>query len=206
MTPPRDLLLVVLRATIYTICTTPKYRSRMARKFIRRYLPDRQTIRGYKPLRVFGRLLHDPNIWHLNRHSTSGAVAVGLFMAFMPIPFQMVAAGGLAIMLRLNLPLAVALVWVTNPITIPPLFLFCYKIGTWVIGNVDQGVAFAWSWEWFRAELLQRSEPLLVGCSIVGFLSALAGYFSARTLWRWHVIRAWENRKRQRARNRRANS
>ncbi len=178
----------------------------MARKLIRRYLPDRQTIRGYKPLRVFDRFLHDPNLWHLNRYSTSGAVAVGLFMAFMPIPFQMVAAGALAIMLRLNLPLAVALVWVTNPITIPPLFLFCYKIGTWVIGNVDQEVAFAWSWEWFRAELLQRSEPLLVGCSIVGFLSALVGYLSARTLWRWHVIREWENRKRRRARARAMNS
>ncbi len=178
----------------------------MARKLIRRYLPNRQTIRGYRPLRVFGRLLHDPNIWHLNRYSTSGAVAVGLFMAFMPIPFQMVAAGGLAIMLRLNLPLAVALVWVTNPITIPPLFLFCYNIGTCEIGNVYQELAFAWSWEWFRAELVQRSEPLLVGCSIVGFLSALAGYFSARMLWRWHVIRAWENRKRRRTRNRRANS
>jgi uncharacterized protein (DUF2062 family) len=136
-------------------------------------------------LRLFDRFLHDPNLWHLNRYSTSGAVAVGLFMAFMPIPFQMVAAGALAIMLRLNLPLAVALVWVTNPITIPPLFLFCY---------------------WFRAEFVQRSEPLLVGCSIVGFLSAIVGYFSARMLWRWHVIREWENRKQRRAKNRPAKS
>lgn len=170
----------------------------MARKLFRRYLPDRHVIRNHKPLRVFGRLLHDPNLWHLNRHSASGAVAVGLFMAFMPIPFQMIAAGALAIMLRVNLPLAIALVWVTNPITIPPVFLFCYQIGTWVLGNVYQEIAFAWSWEWFRAELVHRSEPFLVGCSLVGSFSALVGYVGTRTLWRWHVIREWENRKRVR--------
>ncbi len=176
----------------------------MPRKLIKRYLPDRHAIGQYKPLKIFGRLLHDPNLWHLNRNSTSGAVAVGLFLAFMPIPFQMLPAAALAIMLRLNLPLAVALVWVTNPLTIPPLFYFCYRIGAWVIGYVGDDMAFAWSWEWFRLQLGQVWEPFLIGSSIVASFSALLGYFGMRTLWRWRVMREWENRKKARAKNRAA--
>lgn len=174
----------------------------MARRFVKRYLPDRRKIRESQPLRVFGRLLHDPNLWHLNRYSASGGVAVGLFLAFMPIPFQTIVAAALAMMLRLNLPLAVALVWVTNPLTIPPLFYVCYKVGAWILGNVDQDIAFAWSWEWFRGELAQAGEPFLLGCSVVGSLSALAGYTGMRTLWRWHVVREWEKRKEARRRSR----
>ncbi len=176
----------------------------MPRKLIKRYLPDRHAMRQYRPLRIFGRLLHNPNLWHLNRYSTSGAVAVGLFLAFMPIPFQMLPAAALAIALRLNLPLAVAFVWVTNPFTIPPIFYFSYRIGAWVIGNVEDDIAFAWSWEWFRLQIGQAWEPFLVGTTIVASVSALLGYFGMRALWRWRVLRQWENRKKARARKRAA--
>jgi uncharacterized protein len=171
----------------------------MARKLLKRYLPEVSKLSEHRGLRVFGRLLHDPNLWHLNRYSASGAVAVGLFIAFMPIPFQMVPAAALAIMLRLNLPLAVVMVWVTNPFTMPPLFYLCYKVGAWILGSVDHQLAFAWSWEWFRKGLVRVWEPFLLGCSVVGSLSALAGYFGTRALWRWHVITQWERRKRLRA-------
>jgi uncharacterized protein (DUF2062 family) len=171
----------------------------MARKLLKRYLPEVGKLSEHRGLRVFGQLLHDPNLWHLNRYSASGAVAVGLFIAFMPIPFQMVPAAALAIMLRLNLPLAVVMVWVTNPFTMPPLFYLCYKVGAWILGSVDHELAFAWSWEWFRKGLVRVWEPFLLGCSVVGSLSALAGYFGTRALWRWHVITQWERRKKLRA-------
>ncbi|MFW6343056.1 MAG: DUF2062 domain-containing protein, partial [Halothiobacillaceae bacterium] len=80
-------------------------------------------------MRVFGSRLQDGNLWHLNRRSVSGGVAVGLFSAFVPIPFQMVLAAGLAILLRVNLPLSVVLVWITNPITIVPLLWVANRIG-----------------------------------------------------------------------------
>ncbi|MBA1330154.1 ATP-binding protein, partial [Candidatus Endoriftia persephone str. Guaymas] len=94
----------------------------MPKHLIKRLTPDHEMIRNHRHLQCFGKLLHDANLWHLNRRSAAGAFAVGLFMAFIPVPFQMILAAGAAILFRVNLPLSVALVWVTNPITIPPIF------------------------------------------------------------------------------------
>lgn len=80
-----------------------------------------------------GTLLHDPNLWHLNRHSVARAMAVGLFAAFIPIPLQMLLAAFLAISVRGNMPIAVSLVWLTNPITMPVVFFCTYMTGTWLM-------------------------------------------------------------------------
>ncbi|MFO8025863.1 MAG: DUF2062 domain-containing protein, partial [Thiohalophilus sp.] len=122
----------------------------MPRKFIRKFMPDHDKIRNHVQLnRIFGTLLHDPNLLHLNRRSVSSAFAVGLFMAFVPVPFQMLLAAAAAIIVRCNLAIAVALVWITNPVTMGPIFFFCYKVGTWFLGAPVHAVEFAPSWEWF---------------------------------------------------------
>lgn len=171
----------------------------MARKIIKRFLPDINQIRGHKFLRIFGTLLHDANLWHLNRQSVSGAFAVGLFMAFVPMPFQMIPAAALAIYFRVNLPISVSLVWITNPVSMPPIFYFCYKLGTWVLGEPIKRFVFEPSSEWLVHELNQFWQPFLLGCLAVSTLSALIGYFGIRALWRWHVISNWEKRKIKRA-------
>ena len=171
----------------------------MAKKFIRRYLPDPHKIRAHKHLRLFGTLLHEPNLWHLNRRSASGAFAVGLFMAFVPMPFQMLPAAAAAILLRVNLPIAVALVWITNPITMPPVFYFCYTLGAWLLDTPVHAVEFEISWEWISTELIRIWRPFLLGSFLVATVAAAAGFFGIRGLWRWHVIRDWEKRKKERA-------
>ena len=50
-------------------------------------------------------------------------------MAFLPVPFQMVLAALGALWRRVNLPLAVALICITNPLTMAPAFYLCYKVG-----------------------------------------------------------------------------
>lgn len=171
----------------------------MAKKLIRRYLPDPHKIRDHKHLRLFGTLLHNPNLWHLNRRSASGAFAVGLFMAFMPMPFQMIPAAGLAILFHVNLPIAVALVWITNPLTIAPVSYFCYQLGAWILNTPVHAVEFQVSWEWISTELIRIWKPFLLGSWLVSTMSAALGYFGIRALWRWHVIRDWEKRKKKRA-------
>jgi uncharacterized protein len=104
----------------------------MPRRLFKRYMPSPDSIKGNKSLRFLGTLIHDPNLWHLNRHSVARAMAVGLFWAMIPMPMQMLAAAAVAIALRANLPISIGLVWLTNPITMPPVFYCSYKLGAWL--------------------------------------------------------------------------
>ncbi len=161
----------------------------MTRRLLRRYLPNRETVKQHRHLQVFGERLHDPNLWHLNRRSVAGALGIGLFMAFMPFPSQMLLAAGAAIVLRVNLPLAVASVWVTNPITIPPIFYFSYRVGTWVLDVHPEVHSFELSWHWLAKRLDDIWAPLLVGCLILGTIAGLTAYATVRVTWRVAVLR-----------------
>ncbi len=169
----------------------------MPKRFIKRYLPDHHQIREHKHLRVFGALLHDPNLWHLNRRSVAGAFAVGLFCAFLPIPMQMVVAAAAAILFRVNLPVSVVLVWITNPLTMAPIYYFAYRLGAWVIGQPLQVVPDEFSFEQLLNGLGAVWFPLLLGCFLLSGVSAVVGYFTVRGLWRLYVVRQWRRKKRR---------
>lgn len=167
----------------------------MPKKYFKRIMPDHNTIREHKHLQMFGTLLHDPNLWHLNRRSVSGAFAVGLFVAFVPIPFQMLLAAALAIPLRVNLPLSVALVWISNPVTMPPLFYGAYLLGARVLNRPEQPFTFELTWEWLGSGLMHIWEPFLLGCFLVGTAAGILGYVLVRLFWRWHVVKHHRLRK-----------
>ncbi|KFZ30010.1 hypothetical protein IDAT_02710 [Pseudidiomarina atlantica] len=166
----------------------------MPRKFMQRIMPNHEAVKNSRSLKVFGKLLHDANLWHLNRRSAAGAFAIGLFFAFIPVPFQMVLAAAAAIPFRVNLPLSVALVWVSNPITMPPLFYFCYKVGTWLIGAPSQPFYFELSWQWLGDSITSIGPAFLLGCLIVGTVVSIAGYFVVSLMWRQSVVNAWRAR------------
>ncbi len=164
------------------------------RKFLSKIFPSHR-IRDEASVSIFGELLHDQNIWHLNKKSVAGAFAIGLFCAFIPLPFQMVIAAGLAIIMRCNLPISVALVWATNPLTMPALFYIAYRVGTWLTRTYLSPFEFELSLNWLFTELRERWHPFLVGCLFMGSLFSLIGYIAVRVLWRIHVISFWKNRK-----------
>jgi uncharacterized protein len=167
----------------------------MPKRLIKRIIPDHELIRSYKYLRIFGSLLHDPRLWHLNRRSAAGAFAVGLFMAFVPVPFQMLLATGGAILARVNLPLSVALVWLTNPITMPPIFYFCYLVGAALLGHPIQPFHFSLAGEGLLAGLKGIWPAFLLGCLVCGAASSLLGYLGIHAFWRWRVIRRLRRRR-----------
>jgi len=59
--------------------------------------------------------LAQPMVWHLNRRSVAGGVAVGLFVSWVPVPLQMLLAAVLSAVLRVHVPVSVVMVWFTNP-------------------------------------------------------------------------------------------
>ena len=94
---------------------------------------------------------------------------MGLFSAFVPVPFQMVLGAAGAIIWRVNLPLSVGLVWLTNPVTMPPVFYFAYKVGGWILGtSLNERVSFQVSLHWLMGELTTIWQPFLLGCFVLG--------------------------------------
>jgi hypothetical protein len=173
------------------------------RKYFRKYLPTHDSIRSNKHFARLGRFLHHPNLWHLNRNSVSGGVAVGMFCGLIPGPLQMLGAALIAIPLRVNLPVALITTLYTNPFTIVPLYVVAYWIGSLIVGAggaMTEPPEFSWSHigEWTRALVdwsLALGKPLAVGLVALALSLAALGWIAVQVAWRAWVVVQWRRRK-----------
>jgi uncharacterized protein (DUF2062 family) len=185
----------------------------MPRKYFRRFLPDGDAVRAHRYLAWCGGWLQHPNLWHLNRDSVAGGVAIGLFAGLVPGPLQMVTAALLAVPLRKNLPVALATTLYTNPLTIAPLYLLAYGYGRFLMGihNPPARIEpFEWDWaHWIDSSqalahwMLSLGTPLAIGLLALALTLAAAGYAAVQVGWRVYVRVAWR-RRREKRRARRA--
>ncbi|MBT6278935.1 MAG: DUF2062 domain-containing protein [Candidatus Thioglobus sp.] len=158
------------------------------KKLLKRYSPNPEELKNHKHLGWLSKHLHDPSLWNFNRKSISKAFAVGLFFAFIPVPFQMLLAAPGAVIFSANLPLSIALVWITNPLTMPAIYYGCYKLGAWLL-NVQIEADFIMSLEYVWQVFDTIWQPFLLGCLIVSVVSALIGYFGVQFIYRFRVYR-----------------
>jgi uncharacterized protein (DUF2062 family) len=158
------------------------------KKLLKHYSPNPHEIKNHKHLGWLSKHLHDPSLWNFNRKSISKAFAVGLFFAFIPVPFQMLLAAPGAVIFSANLPLSIALVWITNPLTMPAIYYGCYKLGAWLL-NVQIEADFVMSLEYVWQVFDTIWQPFLLGCLVVSVISALAGYFGVQFIYRYRVYR-----------------
>lgn len=160
-------------------------------KLMQKFIPDQEIIKRHRSLQFLGKKLHDPNLWHLNRRSISLAFAIGLFFAWIPTPTQMAFSAAAAIYFRANLPISVALVWITNPLTMPPLFYLAYQVGLDVL---NQPAQTEFSLEALLSGLGDMWQPFLVGCFVLGVISSAVGYFGMKAFWVCNVKKKWAAR------------
>lgn len=176
----------------------------MPRKYFKRLLPSSQSVRDNRYLRFFGSALHHPNLWSLNRRSVAGGTAVGLFCGLIPGPLQMLGAGLLAVLLRVNLPVAIVCTWYTNPLTIVPLYYLAYRLGMLVTGGqarmvdaptLDFSISNIQNWvsmlmEWMTA----MGQPFAIGLFLLAVGLAVLGYVAVLVAWRVYIALAWRRR------------
>lgn len=146
-------------------------------------------------MRPFKLLLENPAYWSLNRRNVSRAFALGLFVSFTPLPIHVALAMVGALALRLNIPAAVAGAFFTNPFTAVPLFYLSYWVGCVLLGQHERSFQFELSWEWFMTGLLPVWKPLLLGCFVMGTITALAGYALLAGIWHLSLVMKYHKRK-----------
>jgi len=169
----------------------------MPKKLLKKYMPDPEKLKQQKSLQFLGNRLHEPNLWHLNRRSVSLAFAIGLFAAWIPTPGQMAIAAVAAFYFSANLPISVALVWITNPLTMPPMFYFAYIVGLNSLGQAAPSADFEFTVDNVMSSLGEIGGPFLFGCLVLGVISSIIGYFGIRLFWKYNISQQWKARKKR---------
>src|SRR5215510_3493496 len=100
----------------------------------------------------------------------------------------MVLVALLAVLLRVNIPIAFATIWISNPMTWVPQYVFAHWVGTKLLRAPEQTLAFEMSWKWIEHGLLPVWKPLFLGCFVVGTCVAVVGYVGLSLMWHFTLV------------------
>jgi uncharacterized protein (DUF2062 family) len=86
----------------------------------------------------------------------------------------------IALVFRLNKVTCLTGTWINTPITVVPSLILSYKLGKWILGGNGTSDLNIRNLDWtsLKGVMLHHSKPLLLGCSIIGFLAAVCAYFA----------------------------
>ena len=88
--------------------------------------------------------------------------------------------------------------WISNPVTIPPIFYATYLLGAQILNADPLDFNIELSIDWVLNNLADFWAPLFVGSLVAGIFLSVIAYFAIHLVWRRHVSKAWEKRKRLR--------
>ncbi len=157
-------------------------------------MPTQEQLRRTRGLGFIGERLFDPDIWHLSRRSVRMAMLIGIFACWIPLPIQMPLACGLSIALRSNLPMAAALCWISNPITLPAMAYAGYKIGALLMGQAPLDLPDELTLAVLSEQIGAIGLPFLLGSVVCGLVTGLAAAMAIDLAWRYLVLRRWRQR------------
>ena len=142
-------------------------------------------------------------------HRIAWGVAIGVFVGLTPtVGVQMMLAVALATALRGNKIVCIPMVWITNPVTILPIYALCHRLGSGLLppgAGEEHGASHLIAlmeqtktlgvtrvlemsfWKEVFIGLSMVGAELWLGCVIVGFSAATISYFASR--WAVNVYR-----------------
>ena len=126
----------------------------------------------------------------INRRSVTKGVAVGLFWGFIPMPMQMLAVVATTPFIKFNVPIAISMVWLSNPVTMPPMYYMEYLTGNFILGQ--EGIHdIELTMEWFKTNIGDIFVPLYVGTAFYSIIVTGIIYLILNRLW----VRSVKNEK-----------
>ncbi|NNC56423.1 MAG: DUF2062 domain-containing protein [Woeseiaceae bacterium] len=159
----------------------------MPRRFFRKFAFKRHHMSQQWFMAPFQHLLHDHRLWGIRRRWVVPAFATGLFVSFLPFPGHMLISALSALALRVNIPVAAVSTWVSNPLTVGPIYYFAYRLGAVLLGIPPQPFEMELSLNWVTHTFVNIWQPMLLGSVILGCAAALVGYVTLDILWRMSI-------------------
>ena len=169
--------------------SNPRFeRIRRLKKWMRP-LPRRSNVHRYPILKWFSKTAYDRSyLWSFRGKTIIPALFWGLWIAMLPIVgLQMLVVFLLAILLRANLPVIVALQWISNPLTMGPIYFADYQIGMTFLDlfGVDYQrnklLKRNYDWSDFNFSdllaLVDTLPPMMIGGSIIGIFLGVVAVF-----------------------------
>ena len=141
----------------------------------------------------------------INRRSVSRGVWIGLFWGFIPMPMQMLGVMSTTPFIRFNVPIAISMVWLSNPFTMPPMYYMEYLTGNFILGR--KGLAdIELTMDWFSQNWDAIIVPLYVGTSFYSIVVSTLIYFLINGLWIKSVKREKHHKEQKRKEIKSANN
>ena len=180
----------------------------MPQKRLKDLLPTPEKILESRTLKLFAPHLADPRLWHFNRHSLNKAVYIGVLSAFFPLPGQMLLALVGSLIFRANVPMALGLTWITNPLTSLPIFYAGYYIGAKILDVpmislrlIGRMIADFSLWA-----LSDGANPFItyrgtvsiaafcIGLTILAIVTSIVCGLAFKAVWRYKTVVSWQKR------------
>ena len=180
----------------------------MPNKRLKDLLPTPEKILESRSLKLFAPQLADPRLWHFNRHSLNKAVYIGVLSAFFPLPGQMLLALIGALIFRANVPMALGLTWITNPLTTLPVFYAGYYIGAKILDvpMISLRIIGRMISDFTLWIISDGANPFItykgtvsiaafcLGLTILAVISSIVCGLAFKAIWRYKTITSWQKR------------
>ena len=176
----------------------------MAKRFFQSWLPSPEKVNNLKFMKIFGDKALSPQLWYVNRKSISKAMFIGTFWGILPIPFHTILIVLTIIFFEANLPIGFILSWIMNPLTVVPILIFAFWIGSKIyhVHMINKDMLLGvfhqiihWIKNFGHGHIdFSLAKILATGLFIEAITFATLLFIATRIYWRWSVIKKWRQR------------
>lgn len=177
-------------------------------------IPSRSDLESGRWTRWLAPWLGEARLWHWSRRSVALGVAIGIFFSMVTPIAQIPASVAASVLLRANIPAAMASTFISNPVTFAPIYYLAYRTGLKLTGekpksNITkrefQHVPENQKGKTFNKPVPQKSwlhrvrkmgKPLVVGLVLFGAIGAVLSYILVNIAW-WGCV-SWKRHRRLR--------
>lgn len=164
-------------------------------------VPSRSDLESSRWTRWLAPWLGEAKLWQWSRRGVSLGVAIGIFFSMITPIAQIPASVAASVVLRANIPAAMASTFISNPITFAPIYYLAYRTGLKITGEKpkpelirqelediqthqrDSRLGQAETKKSWLHHAKKMGKPLVVGLSLFAVIGGVFSYALVNLVW-----------------------